>query len=70
MHQFNAGDHDRCIPEFLEPEHHSDTLLHASMILLNQIFKYFDERNLVSAGSKPSPSTRAPLGERQHTHPA
>jgi len=37
MHQLDAGDHNGRIPEPLEAEHHSDALLHAPMILLNQV---------------------------------
>ena len=37
MHQLNAGDRDRRIPENLETEHHSNALLHTPMVLLNQV---------------------------------
>src|SRR6266851_4269383 len=37
MHQLDAGDRDRRIPEPLEAEHHRDALLHAPMVLLNQV---------------------------------
>ena len=54
VHQLDAGDRDRRIPECLEAEHHGDPLLHASMVLLNRIIQVFDERSFVSAGSEPS----------------
>jgi hypothetical protein len=53
----------------LKSEHRSDALLHAPMVLLNQVVighnfgwrhrrvgetRYFDERSFVPAGSKPS----------------
>src|ERR1700758_3973740 len=41
MHQLDADDRDRRIPEFLEPEHHGDALLHAPMVLLNQVVQVF-----------------------------
>src|SRR5258708_24237649 len=37
MHQLDAGDRDRRIPEPLEAEHHSNALLHAPLVLLNQV---------------------------------
>jgi len=37
MHQLDAGDRDRRIPEHLEPEHRHCALLHTSMVLLNQV---------------------------------
>jgi hypothetical protein len=37
VHQFIAGERDRCVPEALEAQHHSDTLLRAPMVLLNQV---------------------------------
>jgi len=39
VHQFNAGDRDHCIAELLEPKHHSNALLDASMILFNQVIE-------------------------------
>ena len=51
VHQFNTGDRDHCIAELLEPEHHSNALLDASMVLL---LRYFDERSLVAVGREPS----------------
>ena len=37
MHQLDAGDRDRRITELLEAKHHSDALLYAPMVLLNQV---------------------------------
>ena len=37
VHQFNASDRDRRVPEALEAQHHSDTLLLVPMVLLNQV---------------------------------
>src|SRR5258708_2819339 len=37
MHQLDAGDRDRRIPEPLEAEHHCNALLHAPMVLLDQV---------------------------------
>src|SRR5258708_36927259 len=37
MHQLDARNRDRRIPEPLEAEHHSNALLHAPMVLLNQV---------------------------------
>jgi hypothetical protein len=48
MHQLDTSDRDRRMTELLETKHHSDALLDAP------IFKYFNERCLVSAGSEPS----------------
>jgi hypothetical protein len=39
--------------ELLEAKHHSDALLDAPMVLLNQV-KYFDGRCFVSSGNEPS----------------
>jgi hypothetical protein len=54
MHQFDTGDRNRRGREALEAQHRGDSLFHAPMVLLDQIFKYFDDRSFVSAGSKPS----------------
>jgi hypothetical protein len=54
VQQLDAGNRDRRISEALEAEHHSNALLHAPMVLLYQLFRYFDERSFVSAGSEPS----------------
>jgi hypothetical protein len=35
VHQFNTGDRDHCIAELLEPQHHSNPLLDAAMVLFN-----------------------------------
>src|SRR5260370_34006451 len=51
MHQLDARNRDRRIPEPLESEHHSNALLHAPMVLLDQVVQYFDERSFVLAGS-------------------
>ena len=37
MHQLDAGDRDRRIMEPLEAKHHSDPLLDAPMVLLDQV---------------------------------
>jgi hypothetical protein len=39
VHQLDTGDRDRRMTELLEAEHHSDTLLDAPMVLLNQIIQ-------------------------------
>ena len=55
--QFNTGDRDHCIAELLEPQHHSNALLDASVVLFNQVIellRYFDDRSLVSVGREPS----------------
>jgi hypothetical protein len=39
VHQLNAGERDRRVPEALEAQHHSDTLLHAPTVLLNQVVR-------------------------------
>ena len=39
VHQFNTGDRDHCIAELLEPQHHSNALLDASMVLFNQFIE-------------------------------
>ena len=41
MHQLDPGDRDRRMTELLEAEHHSDTLLDAPMVLLNQVIQVF-----------------------------
>jgi hypothetical protein len=40
-HQLDPGNRDRRITELLEAEHHSDALLHAPMVLLDQVVKVF-----------------------------
>jgi len=37
VHQLNAGDRNRGVAELLEPQHHSDTLLDAAVVMLNQV---------------------------------
>jgi hypothetical protein len=54
MHQLDAGDRDRCVTKLLQAKHHGDAVLDAPMVLLNRLFKYFDERRFVSVGSEPS----------------
>jgi hypothetical protein len=41
MHQLDAGDRERRIFEPLEAQHHSDALLHAPVVLLNQVVQVF-----------------------------
>jgi hypothetical protein len=41
MHQLDAGDRDRGIRKPFEAEHHGDALLHAPMVLLNQVVQVF-----------------------------
>jgi hypothetical protein len=41
VHQLDAGDRDRSVRKPLEADHHSDALLHAPMVLLNQIVQVF-----------------------------
>ena len=41
VHQFNAGDRDRSVAERLEPEHHSNALLDAAMVLFNEVIEVF-----------------------------
>jgi hypothetical protein len=52
VHQLDAGNRDRRITELLEPQHRSNALLHTPMVLLNQVFRYFDERSFVCAGNE------------------
>ena len=44
LHELDAGDHDACIVEGLEPEHRIHPPLHASVILLDDVVQ-------VSAGT-------------------
>ena len=37
MHHFDASNRDRRIPELLEAKHRTDALLHAAVVLLDQI---------------------------------
>ncbi len=39
VHQFDAGDRDHCVAELLEPQHYSNALLDAAVVLLNQVVK-------------------------------
>jgi hypothetical protein len=41
MHQLDAGDCDRRVMKLPEAEHHSDALLDAPMVLLNQVIQVF-----------------------------
>ena len=41
VHPFKAGDRDRSVAELLEPEHHSNALLDAAMVLFNQVIEIF-----------------------------
>jgi len=46
VHQLDAGDRSHRIPELLEAKHHSDALLHAPMVLLNQVVQIFRRTQL------------------------
>src|ERR1700747_2937326 len=46
VQQLDAGDGDRWIAEPLEAEHHSNALLHAPMVLLDQIIHIFRRAQL------------------------
>jgi hypothetical protein len=39
VHQLNASDHDRRVAELLESQHHSNALLDAAVVLLNQVIE-------------------------------
>src|SRR6267142_1976694 len=52
MQQLDAGDRDRRIPEPLEAEHHSDALLHAPMVLLNQVVQVLRRAQLRVRGQR------------------
>jgi hypothetical protein len=41
VHQFDAGDRDRCVMELFEAKHHRDALLDTPMVLLNQVIQVF-----------------------------
>src|SRR6266851_527479 len=66
MHQLDAGDRDRRIPEPLEAEHHRDALLHAPMVLLNQVVQVLRRAQLRVRGQRAigfqtaSPAAMAP----------
>jgi transposase-like protein len=71
MHQLDAGDRERRILEPLEAEHHSNALLHAPMVLLNQVVQVF-RRSAASCPRAASHrlSARAPRDEMRHSRPA
>ena len=46
VHQLDAGDRGRSIAELLEAEHHSDALLDASVVLLNEVVEVFRRAQL------------------------
>jgi hypothetical protein len=50
VHQLDARYRNGRIPEAFEAEHCVDPGLDVAMILLDQLFKYFDDRNVVSVG--------------------
>src|SRR6266481_798880 len=52
MHQLDAGDRDRRIPEPLEAEHHRDAPLHAPMVLLNQVVQVLRRAQLRVRGQR------------------
>jgi hypothetical protein len=54
MHQLNACQSDRGALEAVEAEHVVRSGVDVAMILLDEVFKYFEVRTLVSSGSKPS----------------
>ena len=41
VHQFDAGDRDHRVAESLEPQHYSNALLDAAVVLLNQVIEVF-----------------------------
>ena len=54
MHQLDAGDRDRRISESLEAWNHSNALLHAPMVLLNQVVQLLRRAQLRVRRDKPS----------------
>ena len=55
VHQFDAGDRDHRVAELLEPQHYSNALLDAAVVLLNQVIEVF-RRNAVRRLSGREPS--------------
>src|ERR1700682_2904469 len=52
--QFDTGDHDCRRREPFETEHRTDAKFHTTVVCSIRLFRYFDERTFVSAGSWPS----------------
>ena len=52
VHQLDAGDRDRRIPESLEAQHHGEALLHAPMVLLYQVIQVFRRAQLRVRGER------------------
>ena len=65
VHQLDAANRDRRVPKALDAQHHSDALLHAPMVLLDQVVQVFRRAQLRVCRL----SGRAPLGEMPHSHP-
>ena len=59
VHQFNAGDRDCRVAELLEPEHHRNALLDATMVLFNQVIEVFRGSQL-GCGRQPTSSLQLP----------
>ena len=51
VHRLDAGDGGRSIAELLEAEHHSDALLDASVVLLNEVVEIFRRADLGPAAA-------------------
>jgi len=54
VQQLDAGDRDRRICSPLEAEHHRDALLHAPMVLLDQVIQVFRRAQLGVRGQRAS----------------
>jgi predicted hotdog family 3-hydroxylacyl-ACP dehydratase len=50
----DAGNRRRGTPEPLEPKHDLRSGLDVSMVLFDQVVRYFDDRTFVSSDSTPS----------------
>jgi hypothetical protein len=54
MHQLNACQSDRGVPEAFETEHDVRSELDVAIILLDEIIQILEVQTFVSSGSKPS----------------
>ncbi len=54
MHQFDSCDRGCGVSETLETDYHIRSRLDVSMVLFNHIVRYFEDRTLMSSGSRPS----------------
>jgi len=54
VHQLDAGDRDCCVPEVLEAQHHSDALLHAPMVLPDQVVQVLRRPQFRARGQQAS----------------